>query len=420
MRCLVCNGFAKRNYWVSSGCPECPFAKYCSAECLETDIVPHRLICKAFKRFCFSVPPKEDSKFGVWFPVKGGTPVFFWLECEDRPWGEPACGRTFPKLQRGQTFSRGLVLNLPKDHPAAHRTLLQCNEYRAYDLDHTLALYPDAAYTASIQRSGIVNRCVSKFTKGTPFADYWRGPLFVLSMDTPRHALDKPQYRYMTLQDFRFIIDYFRYRDEPSPFQAPSPHNELAISNRVLGVRITCEVERQHSRSPEKYVSVRIPRDHRIFSTTATQITRTIGLPLLMTQSVPPFILELRPQIVYEGARFLNHEAAFLHRITDIDDVNWGLAAKEWPRPEGIGSVLVARADGKDIKPRQLGMIVDFCAALESYIIKARYGDEKYSKEKVMTDLMTMETFHSLFNWKKEELSKKDPSWKSVKSPYFD
>jgi hypothetical protein len=387
---------------------------------LETDKVSHRLICKAFKKFCFSASPKEDYKSGLWFPVKGGNPVFFWFKCENRPWGELDCGRTFPKMQCGQAFSNSLVLNLPKDHPAAHQTLLQCNEYRAYDLDHTLALYPDAAYTASIQRSGIVNRCISEFTKGTPFVNYWRGPLFVFSMETPRHALDKPQYRYLTLKDFRFIIDYFRYGDEPSPLQVPSPHTKLSISNRVLGVRITCEVERQHTGSRLRWVSVRIPRDHHIFRTAATQITRTIGLPLLVTQSVPPFLLELRPGIVYERSRFLNGEGAFLHRITDIEDVNWGLLPKEWLRPEGIGSVLVARADGRDIMPRQVTMIGFFCAALEPLITTAREGDEEYTKERVARDFITMEKFHLVFKKRKEEWSKKDQGWMSVKSPYFD
>ena len=81
--------------------------------------------------------------------------------------------------------------------------------------------------------------------------------------------------------------------------------------------------------------------------------------------------------------------------------------------------MLVARADGRDIRPRQVAMIVGFCQALESYILKARRRDKEY-KERVMTDLMTMEKFHLVFNMKKEELIKKDPSWKSVKSPYFD
>jgi hypothetical protein len=106
--------------------------------------------------------------------------------------------------------------------------------------------------------------------------------------------------------------------------------------------------------------------------------------------------------------------------MTDLDDNDWGLVREKWRRPERIGSVLVARADGKDIRPRQVAMIVSFCQALESYILKARRGDEEYSKERVMTDLMTMEKFHLVFNMKKEELIKKDPSWKSVKSPYFD
>jgi hypothetical protein len=396
-RCIVCNEIASENYSGSFGCCGCEYATYCSAECWETDILPHGLICKGFTRYA---PPKEGSKTGLWFPVKGGNPVFFPLALNY------------------------LLLDLPKDHPVAHRTLLQCNEYRAYDLDHTLALHPDAActasiHTASIQRSGIVNRCVSKFTKDTPFADYWRGDIFVLSMATPKHALDEPQYRDITLQDFRFIIDYFRYGDEPGPLQVPSPHNKLAISNRVLGVRIQCEVEKRHSGNPKTYVSVRIPRDHHIFSFKPTQISRTIGLPLLMTQSKPHFIQRPKPEIESEGPLFINYEAQSLRRITDLDDNNWGLVPKNFGRPERIGSVLVARADGRDIRPRQVAMIVAFCLALESHILKARRKDKEY-KEKVMTDLMTMEKFHLVFNINKEKWSKKDPSWKSVKSPYFD
>lgn len=404
-RCIVCNAIASENYSGYLGCPECGFTTYCSAECWEIDIVPHSLICGTYREFRHSVRQPEDGKAGLWLP-RESDPIIFEVTCETRPYGELAGGRTFPKVQR--------LLGLPRKHPLPSRTLLQWNEYRAYDLDHTLALYQ-----ALPERRRKLNRCVKKLTKGTAFSKYWGGPLVILSMATVRYALDDPQYRDITLQDFRFLVDYFRYGDEPGPLQVPSPHNELAISNRVLGVRITCEVERQYTGSPEKYVSVRIPRDHHIFSTTATQISRTIGLPLLMTQSIPRFIRELKPEIALEGSLWLNHEAAFLQRITDLDDNDWGLVRKKWRRPERIGSVLVARADGRDIRPRQVAMIVGFCQALESYILEARRRDKEY-KERVMTDLMTMEKFHLVFNMKKEELVKKDPVWKSVKSPYFD
>jgi hypothetical protein len=409
-----------KNHSGHLGCFGCHYTTYCSAECWETDILPHGLICQGFTRYVTRyAPPKDDSKIGLYFPVKGGNPVFFRLELDylllDFPKGHPVAHRT---------------LLHPKDHPVAHRTLLQCNEYRAYDLDHTLALHPAATctasiHTASIQKIGIANLCVSKFTKDTPFADFWRGDIFVLSMATPRQALDEPQYRDITLQDFRFIIDYFRYGDDcPRPLQVQSPHNKLAISNRVLGVRIKCEVEQLRSGNPNKYVSVRIPRDHYIFNDKPTEISRTIGLPLLMNQSSPQFInkskLEVAElEIESEGSLFFNHEAQSLRRITDLDDNTWGLVPKYFGRPERIGSVLVARADGRDINPKQVAMIVTFCLGLESHILKARRKD-KEDKEKVMTDLMTMEKFHLVFNMRKKKESKKDPSWKSLKSPYDD
>ena len=405
-RCIVCNAIASECYSGPLGCLQCIYATYCSAECWETDIVPHSLICGTYREFRHSVRQPEDGKAGLWLPLQR-DPIVFEVTCETRPYGELAGGRIFPEVQR--------LLHLRRKRPLPDRTLLQWNGYRAYDLDHTLALYQ-----ALPKRRRKLNRCVKELTKGTAFSKYWGGPLVILSMETVRYALDDPQYRDITLQDFRFIVDYLRYGDEPGPLQIPNPHNELAVSNRVLGVRITCEVERQHTGSPEKCGSVRIPRDHHIFSTTATQISQTIGLPLLMTQSIPHFTREFKPEIALEGSISLNHEAAFLQRMTDLDGNDWGLVQEKWLRPERIGSVVVARADGRDIRPRQVAMIVSFCQALESYILKARRGDEEYSKERVMTDLMTMEKFHLVFNMKKEELIKKDPSWKSVKSPYFD
>jgi len=105
-------------------------------------------------------------------------------------------------------------------------------------------------------------------------------------------------------------------------------------------------------------VNVEVPRDHPIFTNTtaSSRISDQIELPVL-TRKYPAN----KPWANNTGYQN-NQPATFLHMNTDPDRLTtgwWGMPPMKWDKD--VGSVLVVRADGKDLSPRQCEALCDFC-----------------------------------------------------------
>ncbi|KAE8441958.1 hypothetical protein EG329_004125 [Mollisiaceae sp. DMI_Dod_QoI] len=298
------------------------------------------------------------------------------------------------------------------------RTLLSWNMIQQKELPYTLQLF-------QVPGKQVVNSFVYEVTRGTGFAREWGGPMVVLAHKHLQYALDDPIWRDVGCEDLRWMFEYFRYGDEPlSVIAVPAETGDSGIQsegakngylaatgmNNIKAVMIACEIERRTTGNT--FVEVEIGPDHPIFRESPTQISVKMKLPLLMHK--------FPVQAVEEGMDdlwFRNPEAAAMNRIVDLDDRGWGYVADEWIG--NIGSVLIARADKKDLDAKQVDMLAAFCAErLGHYMDLVVNKTPDYSKEVITNELTHMSIFHLFFERRRADLKWDDASWEHVKSPY--
>lgn len=255
--------------------------------------------------------------------------------------------------------------------------------------------------------------------------------MVVLATENQNCAMDEPVWRDVVVEDLRWIFDYWRYGDEPLPFGGvrgekivvtpemgiSGVQNGISDTGRVTAVGgrsikaviICCQEERKVRGT---FVEAPIGIDHPIFRESPTQISKKMELPLLMykfpVQATAPGL---------DDKEFRNPEASALQRILDVDDPGWGLVADEYFG--NIGSVLVVRADRKDLDVKQVDMLVGFCVmGLGYHMDLAMKEDKEDSKKRVTNDLTSKSVFNGFFEEKRRALRWRDTSWEGVKSPY--
>jgi hypothetical protein len=123
-----------------------------------------------------------------------------------------------------------------------------------------------------------------------------------------------------------------------------------------------------------------------------------------------------------------NYEPYFLLMRTNTADVERRETAnlKEWDVGP-VGSVLVGRADGKDITPHQVETLALYCREkLEPGMKEVNedsviFGnvDEKGERRKFIKENMCQAKFEEFFeDLKKEKIEEGDESWADATSPY--
>ena len=183
----------------------------------------------------------------------------------------------------------------------------------------------------------------------------------------------------------------------------------ISPSSTVKGVKITCHGDQMlHHYAP--WHAVDIPRDHQIFqSPQVNQISTLLGIPIL-TRKCPPE--RAWKEIKLYTDPYENVQATFLHLDTDPKSPRWGWAPPQWQNK--AGSVIVVRQDGKDITPRQVEVLCDFCYRRLQSLFESSL--ETGDKERVLKNL-TKEAFAAFFEQYKNELVQLDPSWASERVP---
>jgi len=100
--------------------------------------------------------------------------------------------------------------------------------------------------------------------------------------------------------------------------------------------------------------------------------------------------------------------------------MGWGWASMEWQNR--VGSVLVVRADGKDLSPHQCEVLCDFCESkmqpLFEESCRARTLTMRALKDVVLQQLKK-DKFEEYFQEYRARQLNSDPSWATTKSPYL-
>lgn len=97
----------------------------------------------------------------------------------------------------------------------------------------------------------------------------------------------------------------------------------------------------------EKFVAVDVPKGLRLVWDDRAEISRLIELPITTLQYAHRF------------SSWENKEATFLHRNCDPNSSRWRLAPERWQH--NVGNVLVVRDDMKELLPKHLEVLCDFC-----------------------------------------------------------
>ncbi|KAF8857642.1 hypothetical protein BDZ45DRAFT_426042 [Acephala macrosclerotiorum] len=388
-----------------TSCDTCTLKDYCSPTCRASNLVLHRSLCKPY--WSPMRPPRPPRvTLGLYIP-QAGQPTFRFVRYERdehgivRPDLKPLLGTKDPT-----------------------RTLLTWSVTRNKELPYTLQLY-------QLPGKQMVNGFAYQAAMDTGYSRHWGGPMVVLATENQNCAMDEPVWRDVVVEDLRWIFDYWRYGDEPLPFGGvrgekivvtpemgiSGVQNGISDTGRVTAVGgrsikaviICCQEERKVRGT---FVEAPIGIDHPIFRESPTQISKKMELPLLMykfpVQATAPGL---------DDKEFRNPEASALQRILDVDDPGWGLVADEYFG--NIGSVLVVRADRKDLDVKQVDMLVGFCVmGLGYHMDLAMKEDKEDSKKRVTNDLTSKSVFNGFFEEKRRALRWRDTSWEGVKSPY--
>lgn len=245
--------------------------------------------------------------------------------------------------------------------------------------------------------------------------------MVVLAHEHQNFALDDPVWRDVGCEDLRWMFDYWRYGDEPLPLGFMS-HQESDSSMEVVEIRNPAGMENvkavmiasewERGMAGGTFSEVDIGPNHPVWREKPTQISVKMGLPLLMHKFPVQSIQEGE-----EDSLFRNPEASALNYIVELGDPDWGCIADEFSGT--IGSVLIVRADKKDLQPRQVEMLAAYCGAGLGYSMAiAVSGNSENLKETVMKEMMDKSIFHLFFEIGKQRYREKDPSWDNLQSPY--
>lgn len=391
--CSMCNEVGLR------ACSGCKSVSYCSIECQQTDWPVHKLLCKFQADL---QPPTERHRRGILFPADLTAPQFVWVSCDQRQAeeGEPAWEHSDVKPFLGS------------GNPSPLRYLVQRNVLRSRDIGHTIEIVGRDAFLID---GSILNQSIVRVTNGVA-PHTWKGP--ILALRKKGLAADPLHYDHITMSDLREVVDYFlTYGDEAVG------RTDQTKRTKVKGVRISCEADQTVFRA-KKYISVQVPREHPVFTqpTPSCGISKLVELPVLV-RKYPADKAWAKDESI-SGTGYSNQAATFLHLNTDPNSrllMGWGWAPMQWQN--NVGSVLVVRADGKDLSPHHCEVLCSFCQfkmqpLFEDSIEADMDSEQPMSKDAVLQQ-MTKEKFERYFTQYRASLLAVDPSWSATKSPYL-
>jgi len=118
-----------------------------------------------------------------------------------------------------------------------------------------------------------------------------------------------------------------------------------------------------------------------------------------------------------------NTAATFLFRACDPEKDTFGWAPWEWQ--DGVGSVVVARADGQELDIKHVQALCDYSQnhlddPIQIALEAADMGDNTEQKRKVATEYFNPQAFAKYWEGYSQAMAKKDPTWKDVKPPVLE
>jgi hypothetical protein len=205
--------------------------------------------------------------------------------------------------------------------------------------------------------------------------------------------------------------------DGTDKIEASAPATK-PVAKMIYGVRISCNGEQDDGL--DKYVTVMIPSDDIIFKLPPTQLSKAMGLELIIQQAI------FAGQIVRDPITNINCTAAYLHRPVDPEKTEFGYF-NIFLTTMTYGPVNVVRADMKPITPEQVEAIAVFARFHidEEYRLLTRIAvgaEEEHvlrlARRAFVKEKLARAAFERFFERYQSGRAAVDKVWASVISPY--
>jgi hypothetical protein len=297
-----------------------------------------------------------------------------------------------------------------------------------FDLEHTLNLYKLNFWYLEPTKK---NKCVAELMEGGDVYDYI-GPFVVVSQ--PGIEAHPVTHQDVIHADLRVVVDFlntFDTRWKCGPFKVKTSFSSDDPLQKINGAVITCLGD-QKLCNKKHYIEVEIKGNNEVFNDDPTSISKYMNLPLI-TFKLPP-APEWRDHSLstLQYNPYENFEAVRMNRSMDVASYSFGWShMRKWDqRP---GSILVVRADRKDITARQVEALATYCMedlmeAGQEYAEGEEEieGDEErispqtiVRRENFMRDHLCQAKFDSFFErLKAKKVAAGDSAWLDVVSPY--
>lgn len=247
------------------------------------------------------------------------------------------------------------------------------------------------------------NRSIQALDHGAT-ARPWYGPL--IAMKKLGLQTDPGADGDMDLTAYRNVVDSLIHRLLPIKepvFEGNSEKFPWQSARMVQGVRINCTGD-VHDLGA-KYVPFELSVLHPVFVADKPKSCELVGVPIRIQKIPPPLGCKISVPKMRE-----NEVVTRLFQGVKPGDKDFGLVPPQWDVP--VGSVLVAREDGRDITAKQVEALCHFIGEQGQKILtgpRVKVGE--------LLALLTPDEFRKFFASFKAEKEVNDLSWTTAVSP---
>ncbi|KJX93495.1 hypothetical protein TI39_contig4305g00007 [Zymoseptoria brevis] len=323
-------------------CGGCKAINYCSVECRDASWRFHKSLCKTFKDF--QSPPSENMYRALYFPPSGRKPIFRWLS-----------KLKMPDMKTAKDNDIGPIIDAPS-HISACRIFV--SSLTGKELKWPMTIFCDNDWEA---RYPLPNKALLESTQNL-VGQRWGGPLVVTA--------GEPGGQDFNMVDFQRLIAFAILFDG----SMGSCTLEYVFGPKIQAVLMPCAGERRLSGVTSARPAM-VPRLHLMGRTQEymSAVSEHIGLPLMVLKYATKSKAWTEPDDLTSDAMYMHVGSAKNSRLAFTSN-NGAIGVCNVPN-DGMGNMLVVRADGKPLDSETVNIFVDFCRTYPmATIMRAKKG----------------------------------------------
>lgn len=270
--CLMCGKGASRK----NRCPSCKIARYCSAECRESDTQLHGRICASLRSLATETRPSESHHHAVLFPCDSKSPEIIWLQVHL----DHETGHICFKFDRADVAEFQAEFGEPR---IWHFNLNKLETHLQKDLAHGL----DIIMFNEKETMGPkwLNHCLLGLGK-PGFVSCNFGPILLWAYDVHEYGAFKAP-RDVDIRDIRHAVDCFVLNSANPAISDPARYLPANTMIPALKINDLDDKWMQALGVTQQMEMAIVPRDHQCFEAYAIGRMFHLGLRWYIRTAVP-------------------------------------------------------------------------------------------------------------------------------------